>query len=237
MPAISLTITDPTVASVQIIALTDAATGITPVGVTLPATMTLSGGVYSYTFSGSGAQYLYTGQLTFTDASVQPFQGEPVYGDNPAGYYCSLTDVYDIFGTQNVAQWSNLDGGAALDLGRVATALADTDAMFNTELRGGVYAVPLVLKSGQQFITKLAAKATGIFLFNVRGQLDTLTNADGSIRPYNRYAGMMKDVYNELRNIKNGITQLDAVGSGITNTPAVANGSTRRGVPFVSGCL
>lgn len=151
--------------------------------------------------------------------------------------YCTQSDIEDIFGTQNVAQWSNLDNVTqTADTNRIARALQHATDEINTTFRGGIYAVPLVLNSGAGTVVAWAAKIAGIWMYNNRGQLDTITAADGSTHQYNKYSGMLRDVYTRMKNVKNNIDQIDAARSNVVSTPAVAMGNTSRFGSVRLGC-
>ena len=94
--------------------------------------------------------------------------------DDTTGEYCSLTDIQNVFGLSNVTLWSNLDNtSTTTDTTRIAAALAYADDEIDNFFRGGPYAVPLILNSGCA-PTTWAAKLAGIWLYDSRGQLDTL---------------------------------------------------------------
>lgn len=131
--------------------------------------------------------------------------------------YCVRSDVEDNFGKDNYEDWSQLDNDVnTSDPARDAACLVYERDEINNFFRGGRYAVPLVLATGQMTVTTWAARIAGIWLYNSRGQLDTIVQSDMTTRPFNRYAGMLKDVYAQMQAYKDGDLELDATLSATT---------------------
>jgi len=82
------------------------------------------------------------------------------------GKYVSKADLENVFGKDNIATWSNLDGEAGADEARIATAIAVAEEDIENRFRDGRYAIPfspipLVVKDW-------CARLAGIWLFENR---------------------------------------------------------------------
>jgi phage gp36-like protein len=120
-------------------------------------------------------------------------------------YYAQQSDIENLFGIPNVAEWSNLAGlNDYVDTNRIGVALAYADSEINNFFQGGPYAVPLSLGQSAPTITNWAAVIAGVWLYTSRGQLDTITNSDGTQRVYNKYSGMLKSVYADMGSYRTG---------------------------------
>lgn len=221
MATLILTFPTGSASAVTLLTLTGspAATTSLPLSFTGPVAVT-GGDQWTATYAGAAVSYSYTATATISGVA-SPFSGSNAPGDgNPSGIYCSLADVYDVFGLRNISDWSNLDGvNESVDLARCARALSAADEKINAEFRGSAFSVPLVLTAGADTVKEWAAKLAGIWLYTNRGQLDTIASSDGISRPYNKYAGMAKDVYADMRNYKNGLKQFSGSLSGVKAVP------------------
>jgi len=82
------------------------------------------------------------------------------------GAYIEKADVENVFGLDNIAAWSNLEGGTTVNETRVALAIAYAEGSIEDAFRGGRYTlpfapVPIVLKDW-------CAKLAGVWLFLCR---------------------------------------------------------------------
>lgn len=117
--------------------------------------------------------------------------------------YASQGDVEDVFGVENVRQWSNIENvDAETNATRVQRALDWACDVIDNEFRGGPYALPLQVGTGRAELTDWAAKLAGIWLYRSRGHRDD--DASGAA-----YDQMETEVRIAIRNAKDG-RRLDA---------------------------
>jgi hypothetical protein len=211
MPTISLTFSGVVPVSIALVSIEPSA---------VVSGFALSGSTFSATFSGSASSYVYSYTAHWGDGSTTPGSGV-VAGDGARGVYCDQGDVENVFGVSNVAAWSNLDNTRSdADVMRIAAALVYAVSEIDDFFRGGPYAVPLVVNSGTTVAT-WAAKLAGIWLYDSRGQLDSIVDG-GVVRSLSRYAGMKKSVYVEMGLYKIGYKRLDAArGDCVPSGPVV----------------
>ena len=82
--------------------------------------------------------------------------------------YTSQSGIEAVYGTHNVAQWSNLDNDATTaDAARIATAISYAEAYMNDALRDGRYEIPFG-GTAPTMIADMAAKMAGVWLYNTR---------------------------------------------------------------------
>ena len=100
--------------------------------------------------------------------------------------YCQRSDIEDIFGVTNVAQWADLDNDekAAKITARIARAIAVADAEVDSRLRGSPLTVPVVDSAGDTpvLITDVAARLAGVWLYENRGVQDAPEDSNGEHR-------------------------------------------------------
>ena len=97
------------------------------------------------------------------------------------GTYINKANVEAIFGTDNVAEWSNLDNDdAQANEARVDDAIAFAEGFIDDRFRDGKYAVPLVGNSTNalQTIKNVAVQLAGWWLYRARGLRDSETEDD-----------------------------------------------------------
>lgn len=81
--------------------------------------------------------------------------------------YTSQSGIEAVYGTHNVAQWSNLDNDATTaDAARIASGITYATAYINDALRGGRYAIPF--GSVPTMIADMAAKMAGVWMYKTR---------------------------------------------------------------------
>lgn len=186
----------------------------------------VASGRYTGTFSAPAtvANYDGTVQDSSGNAYGQGFSFQTTASGlplTPGPDYCVQSDIENIFGVSNVAQWSNLDNTTTTaNPTRITAAITYATSRVNNYMRGGIYAVPLVINSDAQSVIDVAATIAGVWLYSSRGQLDTMTNAmTGGTYLANRYGGMLKQAMSKLMMWRMGLEQLDAVPSGAEATP------------------
>lgn len=81
--------------------------------------------------------------------------------------YSAQSDLENLFGTANVAAWSNLEGGTDADTDRIAAAIAWADAYIDDRFRPcGIYSLPF--SGTSPIVTNWSASLAGIWLFQSR---------------------------------------------------------------------
>lgn len=129
--------------------------------------------------------------------------------------YCTRSDVESIFGTENVAQWADLDNDqdATNIATRIADAILDADAYIDDQMRMSQYAIPLANSSAQtpRSIKRLSAAKAGLLLYEARGSMD-VNEVTGA--PIHRYAARAKEIDRMLDLYKSDRAGLDAVRTG-----------------------
>jgi hypothetical protein len=193
---ISLTITGDTPSSVSLRTLTRADTGTTPVGISppLPQNMTLANGAWTYSFTDTqtpATGYNYTYQMNWSDGSSDPgsgFMSADAASGTATGYYAVESDIDNVYGSFNVALWSNKNGQAQTDGNgnpvadetQVQAALNAIDAKINYLASIYKYATPLptTIANWPQ-LNQLAAEAAGIKLYIARGIQDSGNDQTG----------------------------------------------------------
>ena len=88
--------------------------------------------------------------------------------------YSVQADIENVFGKDNVARWSNLDGEAGADTARIATAIAVADEDIDNRFRGGRYALPL--NPASETVKNWSARLAGIWLFENRPSYNKAEN-------------------------------------------------------------
>jgi len=96
------------------------------------------------------------------------------------GTYIATSNVQDIFGTTNVAAWSNLDRStASADDDRIQSAISWAEQYVEDRLRDSIYAIPLTATTGTlTTVIDWCAKLAGYWLYRDRGQDDADKLAD-----------------------------------------------------------
>jgi len=84
------------------------------------------------------------------------------------GTYIAQSDIENVFGDDNVAVWSNLEGGDAVNVTRVAAAITYAEGIVDDTFRDGRYTIPF--SPIPVIVTDWCAKLAGIWLFMCRPQ-------------------------------------------------------------------
>lgn len=80
--------------------------------------------------------------------------------------YISQSDIEDVFGKDNVAVWSNLDGETGAETARIARAIAIAEEDVENRFRGGKYLLPF--SPIPEVVKNWCATLAGIWLFENR---------------------------------------------------------------------
>lgn len=83
------------------------------------------------------------------------------------GVYVAKADIENVFGKDNVARWSNLDGEVGADTTRIAFAIATAEEDVENRFRDGRYALPFVPVTNKT-VMNWCARLAGIWLFENR---------------------------------------------------------------------
>jgi phage gp36-like protein len=143
---------------------------------------------------------------TWYDTLVFPGTG-PTPPSGASGYYCSLQDLYNVYGEQNIIIYSdvqNTDPSAAtLDLTRVQAALDDADSSIDMAMLDGRYSVPLAMGPiARDKMKDIAATFAGYWLYKSRGIREDSKDGD-------KYSKMVAEAERKLALIKSGFYKLD----------------------------
>lgn len=174
--------------------------------VSFPATIAVAG-TYNYDLririTGTP---LTTDVPTWYDTLVFPGLG-PTPPSGPTGYYCNLTDLYNIYGQQNIIIYSDVSNtdpsAASLDTTRVQAALDDADSSIDMAMLDGRYSVPLAMGPiARDKMKDIAATFAGYWLYKSRGIREDSTDGD-------KYSKMVAEAERKLALIKSGFYRLD----------------------------
>lgn len=89
------------------------------------------------------------------------------------GRYIEQSDIEDLFGVENVADWSDLTGGGTADTNRITRAIAYAEDHIDDHFRQGRYAIPFQFTAGIPQTVKLwATSFAGDWLYSPRGLRD-----------------------------------------------------------------
>ena len=133
------------------------------------------------------------------------------------GTYISKADVEALFGTSNVAKWSNLDNDdAQTNEARIDDAIDYAEGLIDDRLRDSKYAVPLVGNSTNALrtIKNVAAQLAGWWLYRARGLRDDDETTD-------KMATHEEDAQGIIDGYLSGRMKLDAVVSETQPTAPV----------------
>ncbi len=113
--------------------------------------------------------------------------------------YAVQADIEAIYGTKNVARWSNLDSDSTtVNATRTAAAIAWASATVDDRFRRSAYTVPFVALLGTypQSFVDIVAKLAGVWLYNSRGLRDAGAGEEGNrITAHRREAEELMDLY------------------------------------------
>jgi phage gp36-like protein len=124
--------------------------------------------------------------------------------------YITQSNLEDIFGTDNIAVWSNLDNDTTdADTARIVRAIVFAEDYVEARLRNTSVAVPLA--SVTPTLTHILATIAAYWLYSPRGMRDSDTIA-------NRMKTMRDDAEALLESIAEGALSVDEV-----TAPAVPN--------------
>lgn len=123
--------------------------------------------------------------------------------------YSSQSDIENVFGTDNVRKWSNLDNNVTgANTTRIATAIALADRQIDNMLRRSKYAVPLQGTHGALVeVTNWSATLAGVWLYEARGLEDT-NEITGQL--VSKFSGHRRRVENEIKAVLSGKIELAA---------------------------
>ncbi len=88
--------------------------------------------------------------------------------------YCTKSNIEDVFGVENVKQWSDLDNTGVADTDRITRSIDVASERIDDAARVTSYTIPLADEDAttSETITDLAATLAGIWLYDARGSQD-----------------------------------------------------------------
>lgn len=132
----------------------------------------------------------------------------PISSAAVVGTYGSQTDMENVFGTQNIAQYSdinNTENGSA-DGTRVQAASDYADSQINAFFADGPFTVPIPFT--ETWASVMAANwyavIAGVWMYSNRGSRDEKDNIGA------KYAKMLNGAYRQMGLCKSGIIHLAA---------------------------
>lgn len=128
------------------------------------------------------------------------------------GRYINQSNVEDVYGIDNVATWSNLEGGTAANVSRIASAIAYAEALIDDSFRDSRYAVPFT--TVPVILQDWCAKLTGVWLFTCRPLYSKKPeDTEG-------FLAIKEAVEDEIRTYNAGQRVMDAVKSSTIDVTA-----------------
>ena len=135
----------------------------------------LNAGTYTLSITHAGYNYAPTTQVISGVTSITATMVEQsVPSPTLCGAYACDTDIWNVFGQNNIAQWSNMDGGYTQNDARVQAALNWADATIQSLFREyGNYIYPLApTNEGIIIVQYWDAVLAGTWLYESRGLRD-----------------------------------------------------------------
>lgn len=88
--------------------------------------------------------------------------------------YCTQSQIEDVFGIENVKQWSDLDNSGATNKDRIERAIEVVSERIDDVVRITNYKIPLADEDAaiSVSLSDLAATMAGIWLYEARGSQD-----------------------------------------------------------------
>lgn len=133
--------------------------------------------------------------------------------------YISQTDIENVFGTENVKYWSDLDDSGSVDTTRISKAIEFAEAAIDDWFRDSEYEVPITGVDGStpSKVIDWAAKYAGYWLYSSRGLRD-VDDDD------NKIARLKREVDDEIRSYLSGQRRLNAeIKSQMPNSPFIVS--------------
>lgn len=132
------------------------------------------------------------------------------------GTYIVQADIESVFGTANVARWSQLaPTSETADTARIATAIAYAEGVVESRFYMGRYAVPLTgTAAALAQVKDWCAKIAGVWLYESRGMNDTVENQDGEQVPVNRISPHRRAALKEIDEVVAGTRKLALSANG-----------------------
>lgn len=128
--------------------------------------------------------------------------------------YCTQADIEAIFGTANVATWSNLgNSSTTADTNRIAAAIEEADAEVDGRFRGSQYALPLATATAAtpMAIKVIAARIAGASLYESRS---IVTVSEDETPTGSKVAAARREAHRSMDRYLSGRASLDAVKEG-----------------------
>lgn len=128
------------------------------------------------------------------------------------GTYIDTPDLNNVFGTINIAAWSDLTGGKTADTTRIDAAIAWAETRVENRFRGSRYSVPFGQVSGgyDSQLTHWMAVYAGNWLYQSRGIRTGKADAD-------RTSALLEQMDEEINQVLGGQSRLN---SGLIDSSA-----------------
>lgn len=135
-----------------------------------------------------------------------------------AGTYIETADLNNVFGTINIAAWSDLTGGKTADTTRIDAAIAWAEQRVENRFRGTRYSVPFGQIDGEydSQLKHWIAIYAGNWLYQSRGIRTGKADAD-------RTSALLEQMDEEINQVLGGSSRLNAglVSSSAPSAPHV----------------
>ncbi|MBI5724604.1 MAG: DUF1320 family protein [Planctomycetes bacterium] len=130
--------------------------------------------------------------------------------------YITQTDIENVFGSNNVISWSNLDNDTTTaNTTRIAEAITYAEGLIDDKFRGGPYALPF--SPVPAVVKDWAAKLAGLWLYDARGHRGK-TEEDA----IDKYAAMKGEIENQMAEYAGGARKFSAArAASMPNSPVV----------------
>jgi len=135
-----------------------------------------------------------------------------------AGTYIDADDLNNVYGTINIAAWSDLTGGKTADDDRIELAIAWAETRVENRFRGSRYSVPFSREDGEydSQLTHWMVVYAGNWLYQSRGIRTGKADAD-------RTSALLEQMDEEINQVLGGSSRLNAglVSSSAPTAPIV----------------
>lgn len=136
------------------------------------------------------------------------------------GRYANQGDVEDIFGIENIRQWSNLDNTSTdADVSRIQRAIEDAEEAVDEYFLGSAFGTPLSLTTGSPRVRWWVAVKAGVYLYSARGSRDQV-DGEGSEDMPGRYSKLIRAVEKSMLRSRSNPMSFGAAFA-VTPTPTV----------------
>ena len=127
--------------------------------------------------------------------------------------YCTVDDLYEIFGEHNITKWADLDNDdndSGVITSRIDRAIRHASNEVDSRLRHGIYTLPIASSTGSipEDIIDVVATLAGVYLYENKG-IDDFDPDTG--RVVHRLIHSKKRAEGIIRSIQAGQRHINAV--------------------------